>query len=390
MKFVIESKEFKNITERVASIRPKMRTAIEDKLCIEADEKNQRVIISGANDNSFVEVFTDNVKVFEDGKGFVEVDILKRFYILSGEIIVEAAENTIKVYNSKKNSSGIIEKDDGAITYPEIVGNVAFTADKDDMVDTLQKLSCFLFNANDCDVKTGFNISVVFNKGRIMSCDGAKLGIREVDWNFSDDYSDLNITIPGYSAKELSKVSDNKRKGNIECFVTNKRVMFVGTDFTYTTRLLEGIYPDLDKIIKPMGSTYGFEVYSEDLFEIAKEYSTFLKIRKSVRSPMYFCHKDGKFLTVGISDKYSTSDMLTTKHHHDIPNDLRYAVNAALLKEIMSIFRKQIITVESNIEQNPRFSPWYFIGEKGYSALLMPIRASENEYNLVEDFIEDI
>lgn len=193
------------------------------------------MIIKAANLNSFVEIFSDDARVEEGGKIFVELENIKRLYNVIGEITVEATKNSIKVRSNKKQGEVYAFADLDEIAFPEIVSDKAFSADKDDMLETFSKLSCCLSGEESKPIFTGFNVAVNSGVDRIVSCDGYRAVMRKVEWNFNPV---LNITIPGYIVKELSKVSANKCKENIEVFYNEKYAWFVGTDFTYTTRLL--------------------------------------------------------------------------------------------------------------------------------------------------------
>ena len=379
MKFSIYSAEFKNITERAAVVCLKKGLSHVTSLLIIADKENQRVIIKAANLNSFVEIFSDGVRVEEGGKIFVELENIKRLYNVVGEITVESTNNSIKVRSSKKQGEVYAFAELDEIAFPEIVSDKAFSADKDDMLETFSKLSCCLSGDESRPIFTGFNVAVN-NSGvdRIVSCDGYRAVMRKVDWNFNPI---LNITIPGYIVKELSKVSANKRKENIEVFYNEKYAWFVGNDFTYTTRLLEGKYFDIDKNFESGYSTYGFEIPANVLFSIAKEYSGFLK---GTQIPMYVCYINGKLVTAAMSSNYRTSDVLEAENMHDIPENLRYAMNPMYVKDVSEIFEKENIVIEADL--NNKYTAWFFKGDYGYTGLILPVKPRE-DLSAIEEFV---
>ncbi len=382
MKFTIYSTEFKNITERAAVVCLKKGSPSVTSLLIIADKENQRVIIKAANMNSYAEIYTDDVRVEEGGKIFVELENVKRLYNVVGEITVEATNNFIKVRSNKKQGEVYAFADLDEIAFPKIVSDKAFSADKDEMLETFSKLSCCLSGDESRPIFTGFNVAVnnsgVDRVDRIASCDGYRAVMRKVEWNFNPV---LNITIPGYIVKELSKVSANKRKENVDVLYNDKFAWFVGTDFTYTTRLLEGKYFDIDKNFEIGYSTYGFEIPANILFSIAKEYSSFLK---GTQIPMYVCYINGKLVTAAMSSHYKTSDVLEAENMHDIPENLRYAMNPMYVKDVLEIFEKDNIVIEADL--NNKFTPWFFKGDNGYTGLILPVRPKD-DLSDIEEFV---
>lgn len=373
MKFVIDSKEFKSVTERASVVCSKKGLFCLTSLFIIVDKENQLITVKATNMDSFAEVYTDCVKVYESGKFYVELENLKRLYNVSGEITVESTENSVKVRSNKKQSEVPTNSSD-EIEFPSGVLNRCFSADKEEMLGTFSKLSCCLSTSDAKKIMTGFNI----RNNRIATCDGYRVAMRDVEWNFANG---LNITIPRYVCKELSKVSANKREENIKVFCDDKIVRFVGFDFAYTTKLLEGVFFDVDTVMD-FGDypTYSFDVKADSLFAISKEYHTLLK---NIQGFMYIFHINGKFVTVAMSPSYKTSDIVETENENNVPDNLRYAFNPRLINDVAGIFGKQTITIESVL--NKGFTRWKFKGENGYSALVLPVMPKD-DLSDVENF----
>lgn len=128
-------------------------------------------------------------------------------------------------------------------------------------------------------------------------------------------------------------------------------------------------------------STYGFEIAANVLFSIAKEYSDFLK---GTQIPMYVCHINGKLVTAAMSSHYRTSDVLEAENMHDIPKNLRYAMNPMYVKDISEIFEKENIVIEADL--NNKYTAWFFKGDNGYTGLILPVRPKE-DLSAIEEFI---
>ena len=271
MKFTIDSATFKNITERASAVSNKTGfTVYETSVNLIADAESQKVIVKSTNLNAFAEVFTDNVSVQESGNVFVDVDDLKRLYNIIGDLTVESDGKTLLVRGSKKQGE-VCATEQNNMDFPQVDGEMAFAADKEDMLDTFSKLSCCLESDMNGAKKlfAGFNVADVLCRPRIAALDGYRAAVRVTEWKYRIG---LNITVPGYIVKELTKVSANKKTEEITVYASDKHARFVGSDFAYTTRLLKGKYLDIDSLLVLKEQTYAFEIAADKLFAVAKEY----------------------------------------------------------------------------------------------------------------------
>ena len=377
MKFTIDSATFKNITERASAVSNKTGfTVYETSVNLIADAESQKVIVKSTNLNAFAEVFTDNVSVQESGNVFVDVDDLKRLYNIIGDLTVESDGKTLLVRGSKKQGE-VCATEQNNMDFPQVDGEMAFAADKEDMLDTFSKLSCCLESDMNGAKKlfAGFNVADVLCRPRIAALDGYRAAVRVTEWKYRIG---LNITVPGYIVKELTKVSANKKTEEITVYASDKHARFVGSDFAYTTRLLKGKYLDIDSLLVLKEQTYAFEIAADKLFAVAKEYSGFLK--KNTQ-PMFVAYRNGKFVAAAESSRYRTSDVLEVKNERNIPDDLLYGLNPNYLKDLMAIFGKQTVVIESVI-RGASHNSWLIRGDNGYTALILPVRPLDDMSNI--------
>ena len=364
MKVIINAKDFKNITERTAVVCAKKSAFISlEGLFLTANKDTQEITVKASNAETYAEVHM-RAEVAEGGNAFIKCSDLKRLYNVTGEITLTAKEQFIRAKNSKKQSE-VCTCEVEEIAFPSIVFDRAFSADKEEMLDTFTKLSCYLSDNNRNPVLTGFNVASTKNSSRIISCDCCRIGRRKVEWDMPDG---LNITIPGRIVKELAKVSANKCTENIDVFTNNKYVWFVGKDFTYTAHLLTGTYPDAEKNIDE-AMPHGFTTNATSLCSIAKEY---MGIVKGTNMPMFVWYLNtGKLIAAVVNnDNYRTADVVEATVEN-IPKDFRHAFNPAYIKDATAIFGKKDVRVKFDVSR--RFSPWTFSGEDGYEVLVLPV-----------------
>lgn len=384
MKFNINAKVFKNITERVAIILnkknmfPAFRT-----LVIETD--NNMIKVFGTSDylNSYVAVYTDDVEIIEAGIGYIDVQFLKRLYNITGEITVETFNGKLRISNFKKQSEVYTEPFDYTYMSDNQKKELLFKANKDDFLDTICKLTCCLSTNEQRALLTGYNIVKKDGGISVVSCDSYKLMRRITNWNGEKDF---NITIPNIT-KFFKKISDNKKKEVISVYTDNKYIWIEGKDFTYIVNLLEGNYPDLTNNLHDDNYDYWFDINAKELMNIGKEYSDIIKEddNKKLR-PMYMCFNENGFNTAVITSNYITSDTVDINVENNTPRETIWAVNPRYIKDVMKVFGDNVITVHG---RNNEIEPWKFVNDNGYCAMILPVRPNETFVNAVKDFIEN-
>lgn len=382
MKFNINAKVFKNITERVAiilnkkNIFPAFRT-----LVIETD--NNMVKVFGTSDylNSYVAVYTDDVDIIETGIGYIDVQFLKRLYNITGEITVETFNGKLRISNFKKQSEVYTEPFDYTYMSDNQKKELLFKADKDDFLDTICKLTCCLSTNEQKALFTGYNIVNTDSYIYIISCDSYKLMKRDTNWNGEQDF---NITIPNIT-KYLKKIFANKEDEIISVYSDNKKIWFEGIDFVYIVSLLKGNYPDLTNNLNDGNYDYWFDVEAKELMNICKEYYDIIKEDDNKNKfPMYMCFTENGFNTAIVTSNYITSDVIEI-YYNNVPREMIWAVNPKYIKDVMNVFGDNIITIHG---RNNEIKPWKFVDDKGYSAIISPVKANNNFVNAVKSFIE--
>lgn len=383
MKFNINAKVFKNITERVAIILNKKSAFPAFKtLVIETDDFH-RIKVSGTSDsNSHVVVYTDDVEIVETGIGYIDVQFLKRLYNITGEITVETFNGKLRISNFKKQSEVYTEPFGCTYMSDNKKRELIFKADKDGFLDTICKLACCL-STNECRALfTGYNIVKKDEGISVVSCDSYKLMRRITNWNGEKDF---NITIPNIT-KYFKKISDNKKEEIISVYTDDKHIWIEGKDFTYIVGLLEGNYPDLTNNLRDENYNFWFNINAKELMDIGKEYSDITKEddNKKLR-PMYMCFTKKGFNTAVTTSNYITSDAVDINVENNVPREMIWAFNPRYIKDVMKVFGDNIIAVHGGDNEA---KPWKFVDDNGYCAMICPVKCNETFVNAVKNFIE--
>jgi len=115
-------------------------------------------------------------------------------------------------------------------------------------VEDLQRHLSFalvaISNEEHRGILTGINISGTGNTIAIAATDGHRLAMSE----FSSSAQIPNVTVAGDGVRQLLKLL-KKWDGDVQILLDNSHVQFVAHNYTFTSRLLNGMYPDYRKLI---------------------------------------------------------------------------------------------------------------------------------------------
>lgn len=119
-------------------------------------------------------------------------------------------------------------------------------------------------------VLTGVNFNATANKLSCVATDSYRLAKKTIDL---DKEHKFNITIPSKSLSEVSKSLESE--GSIEIAVNDKKAQFIIEDVIIQTRLIDGVYPETDRLI-PLAYEYELSIDSKDLLN-AIDRASFIK-----------------------------------------------------------------------------------------------------------------
>lgn len=100
---------------------------------------------------------------------------------------------------------------------------------------------------NNNIVMTGELFEVNDNELRIVSLDGHRISLRKIRLN--DAYGYKKVIVPGKTLQELNKILPAEQDEIVQIFFSSNHLMFQFEETVVITRLIEGEYFDVDKMI---------------------------------------------------------------------------------------------------------------------------------------------
>lgn len=162
---------------------------------------------------------------------------------LDGDITLENKEHRVKVNNDKteyKLNSAEVN------SYPQIdfeLGEDEVILDGNEFVYALEKVIGSVATSNERPIFMGVNIKSKGSELEFSSTDSYRLS---KSYMTLDNEIEIDVTILGSTLRNVARIVKDKKVG----FSTNgSRVVITTDDTVFVTRLVDGLYPETDRLI---------------------------------------------------------------------------------------------------------------------------------------------
>lgn len=160
-------------------------------------------------------------------------------------ISVRGEQITITCENAKFT---ILGKDGTDFTYlPEIERNEEIRLSQFTLRDLINRTIFSISTKESNGMMTGELMEIRGNKMRMVALDGHRIAIRNTD--LAQEYADRRVIIPGKTLNEISKILSGDTDKTVSLFFTNKHVLFAFDSTLVVSRLIEGNYYQIDKML---------------------------------------------------------------------------------------------------------------------------------------------
>ncbi len=185
-------------------------------------------------------------------KGVVALDAKIFFEIIRKlpeddvDITTDASyKTTIKCMNSKFN---ILGKSGDEFSYlPEIDRSDYITISQLTLREVIRQ-TIFSVSANDTNkIMTGIFFEIKNDRLRIISLDGHRISIRML--TIKEETDEKKVIIPSKTLNEISKIVTGESEDTVNIYFTDKYVTFEFDDTIVLSRIIEGEYFDVDRML---------------------------------------------------------------------------------------------------------------------------------------------
>ena len=239
----------------------------------------------------------------------------------------------------------------------ETVNQVAFAAATD---DSRPVLTAILWQF------TPDSFTMVATDGFRLSVKTSKL-INPI--KLDKQQSSIAFLIPSKALLEITRLSKNEKKINLGVTNDERQVVFVLEDLELLSRLIEGDYPDYQKII-PKESNTKLTIDKEDFSQAVKIASVFA--RESANVVRFKVDKNSVELTANAPQVGQNKTTLDAKIEG---NPLEIAFNYKFVSDFLNICKSDFVTVKLN----QSLSPGIFLDQNDprFTHIIMPVRLQD-------------
>ena len=130
---------------------------------------------------------------------------------------------------------------------PNIVKDKNVNISQFTLKDIIRQTVFSISDNENAKVMTGALFEIHDSELNVVSLDGHRISIRKVKLNQS--YDDVSVIIPGKTLIEISKIINGGMDDEVSIFFTDKHVLFEFEDTIVLSRLIEGEYYKIDKML---------------------------------------------------------------------------------------------------------------------------------------------
>ena len=261
MKFTIKRNAFiKKMNDVQRAISSK--TAIEILTGIKINVTNETLTLTGSDSDISIEneISTDdsNYELLIDEPGSIVLPA--RFF---SEIIKRLPESTFTIevneHFQATITSGQTEYQVNGVDadnyphLPEIDTNEQLTIPADIMKQVINQTVIAVSTQESRPLLTGVHLTIKNGELHAVATDSHRLSQRKVKLSGAEDI-DYDIIVPGRSLVELSRMIADST-GSLEIQIAENQILFNFDNTAFYSRLLEGMYPDTDRLIPQSSET---------------------------------------------------------------------------------------------------------------------------------------
>ncbi|MEK7169018.1 MAG: DNA polymerase III subunit beta [Patescibacteria group bacterium] len=273
MKLTVLQEKLKNAVSLTSHfISVKAQLPILSNILLKTDKS--RLILQATNLETSIST-SIGAKIETEGEITVNGKVLNELVsnLQSGQVELEAVKEQLKITSNNFKSNILGSNTSDFPIVPNTLSKDSFTLKTSEFTNSLAKILFAVSSDETRPILTG--VLFVFLKGRLslVSTDGFRL--TEIQLKTKIDIPDLKIIVPKTILNEISKLTNNEDT-EVSFDKQNNQIIFKIEDTVLSSRIIEGEFPDYQKII-PTSSIATINVDKNELEKAIKLASVFAR-----------------------------------------------------------------------------------------------------------------
>lgn len=357
-----KNKLLEGINIVLKAIPGKSTMAILECLVIEADNNTIKLI---AND---LEIGIETViegEIVEEGcvaiSAKVFSDIIRKLPSEQVEINVdEAYQLNIKCGKAKFNIS--VKPTDEFPYLPQIVKDKYVEISQFTLKDIIRQTVFSISDNENAKVMTGELFEINNSTLKVVSLDGHRISIRKVE--LKNNYDNISVIIPGKTLIEINKILNGGIDDEVKIYFTEKHILFEFDNTIVLSRLIEGEYYKIDKMLSSDYETK-ITVNKKDMLDSIDR--TTLLVKESEKKPVIIDIKDN---SIGFAMNSSIGSMYEEMDAVREGKDILIGFNPRFLMDALRVIDDEEITLYMI---NPKAPCFIRDKDESYIYLILPV-----------------
>jgi len=312
-------------------------------------------------------------KIDQEGSITVPAKEISEFvsYLPSGKIDLSLKDNLLNISSEKTQSTFNTSPATDFPDFPKINPETQFEIDINLLIDSINQISFSAATDDSRPVLTGILCIFENNSVKLIATDGFRLSFKEIKLekplNLKKD--SLSFLIPAKSLIEVTKLAKNNQTIKIGLTSDEHQVMFILDDVELVSRLIEGNFPDYQKLIPETYSTKIF-INRDEFFQSVKLASVFA--RESANVVKINIKNNNLELTTNAPQIGQNLIKLDSKTEGEL---LEVAFNYKFLTDFLNICKSNEILIELNENLSPVF--FHDQSNPSFTHIIMPVRLQD-------------
>lgn len=281
----------------------------------------------------------------------------------SEEVHISVDDNYMMNIRCGKATFDISAKSTEEFPYlPTIVKDRKITVSQFTLKEVIRQTVFSISDNENTKVMTGELFEIKGNQLKVVSLDGHRISIRKVD--LKESYDNVSVIIPGKTLIEISKILNGDIEDQVNIFFTEKHALFEFENTILLSRLIEGEYYKIDKMLSSDYDTK-LTVNKKDMLECIDR--TTLLIRESEKKPVIIDIKDE---TMGFSMHSAIGSMDEEIAATKEGKDILIGFNPRFLMDALRVIDEEEINIYMI---NPKAPCFIRNDEESYIYLILPV-----------------
>ncbi len=332
--------------------------------CIVLQVKNNTINLI-ANDLQLGIQTTIEGNIIEESEIAVEAkmfsDIIRSFS--DDEVIINLDENYVLNLKCGKANFDIVAKPTEEFPLlPTIIKDKKIEISQFSLKDIIRQTVFSISDNENTKVMTGELFEIHGSTLKVVSLDGHRISIRKIILN--QNYDDVSVIIPGKTLIEISKLLNGGVDDIINIYFTDKHVLFEFDDTIVVSRLIEGEFYKIDKMLS---TDYETKITVNKKVLLDSINRTTLLIRDANKKPVIIDIKDNN---MGININSSYGSMNEEMDIEKEGKDILIGFNPRFIMDALRAIDEEEITMYMI---NPKAPCFIRDNDESYIYLILPV-----------------